>query len=136
MAPSKNSLWVFYETRLVGKIYLDHENQFCFEYTKDWLSEPNSFPLSHSLPLEDISYLDDAQTFFANLLPEGKVRKLIASRLGLSEENDYSLLKALGEDCAGAFRIFPDTDIKHLTELRHEQCPSTPSIENSQDLQC
>lgn len=119
MAPTKNSLYVFYDTDLVGQIYLDHEGQFCFDYTKEWLTKPNSFPLSHSLPLKNISYLDDAQTFFANLLPEGKVRKLIASRLRLSEENDYSMLKALGEDCAGAFRIFPSTEIGQMAKPQY-----------------
>ncbi|MGZ3773822.1 MAG: HipA domain-containing protein [Pseudobdellovibrionaceae bacterium] len=116
MASSQNSLFAFFDTKLVGKIYLNYEDQFCFDYSQEWLAHPNAFPLSHSLPLANITYLDDAQTFFANLLPEGKVRKLIASRLRLSEENDYSLLKALGEDCAGAFSIFPSSELKQTSK--------------------
>lgn len=119
MALTKNSLYVFYDSKPVGKIYLDHEDQFCFEYSKEWLTNQSSFPLSHSLPLQNITYLDDAQNFFANLLPEGKLRKLIASRLGLSLENDYSMLKALGEDCAGAFEIFSDINLKKRTQPRY-----------------
>lgn len=112
--PTKKSLVVFYREVLVGKVYLDNKEQFCFDYTKEWLNQKDSFPLSQSLPLASIQYLNEAQIFFANLLPEGKIRKLIASRLGLSEENDYSMLRALGEDCAGAFSVFADTEIKQL----------------------
>ncbi|AGH95670.1 type II toxin-antitoxin system HipA family toxin [Pseudobdellovibrio exovorus] len=99
------SLAVFYDSRPIGKLYLDFEGQLCFEYTKEWLTDPRSFALSHSLPLDSVTYVEGAAVYFGNLLPEGKLRKLIAKRLGVSEENDFSLLQALGEDCAGAFTI-------------------------------
>ncbi len=105
--PSKQSLFVFYKTEKVGKIYIDSSNIFCFEYSAEWLKNKDAFAISHSMPLDKIIYVDAAYTYFSNLLPEGKIRKLISARLGVSEENDFMLLKALGEDCAGAFGIYP-----------------------------
>jgi serine/threonine-protein kinase HipA len=57
------------------------------------------------------------------LLPEGKIRKLISQRLGISIENDFALLKALGEDCAGAFRI--STHGKLFDDEQYESLPLT-----------
>ncbi|MEO1335712.1 MAG: type II toxin-antitoxin system HipA family toxin, partial [Myxococcota bacterium] len=45
--------------------------------------------------------------FFGNLLPEGQVRQAVARRLGLSEDNDWAMLAAIGGDCAGALSILP-----------------------------
>lgn len=104
---SQQTLIVFYKTFKVGKVYLDTSGFFCFEYFNEWLSSPDSFAISHSLPLAGITYVDSAHTYFGNLLPEGKIRKLISGRLGVSAENDFELLKALGEDCAGAFTLRP-----------------------------
>ena len=46
--------------------------------------------------------------FFDGLLPEGDPRRMIAYDLGLSEHDIYSLLRALGRDCAGALVVVPD----------------------------
>lgn len=103
-------LHVFYNSDIVGKLYLDPSGELCFEYSQAWLKSKDAFPLSYRMPLQNITYVHDAQVFFGNLLPEGHVRKLTSGRLGLSELNDFSLLEALGEDCAGAFRILVSED--------------------------
>jgi serine/threonine-protein kinase HipA len=46
---------------------------------------------------------DSARPFFANLLPEGEIRRLITRRFGVSERNDYALPEKIGGECAGAF---------------------------------
>lgn len=99
---------VIFENILVAKIYLDLNKTFCFEYSDTWLNSPKAFAISQSLPLNRITYTDDAELFFSNLIPEAKLRKLVASRLGISENNNFSFLQALGEDCAGAFVISPE----------------------------
>lgn len=119
MANLKN-LYVLYESNQVGKIFLDQDNELCFEYNQSWLAQKNAFALSHQLPLAKMTYTHDAQIFFGNLLPEGHLRKLIAGRLGLTEFNDFSLLEALGEDCAGAFRLTPSLDQKKQSFERRE----------------
>lgn len=45
--------------------------------------------------------------FFANLLPEADIRYRITKNLGLSDNNDFALLEAIGGECAGAVSLFP-----------------------------
>jgi serine/threonine-protein kinase HipA len=77
-----------------------------FAYAADYVAARGA-PLSCSLPLGDRSYAAEAETFFANLLPEGEVRALVARRLGVSAGNDFGLLYAIGGDCAGAVTLLP-----------------------------
>jgi len=50
-----------------------------FQYRHDWLALPNAVALSQSLPLGPDAF-DDQQcrAFFAGLLPEGNLRRLVA----------------------------------------------------------
>jgi serine/threonine-protein kinase HipA len=50
---------------------------------------------------------DDHQTrpFFAELLPEGQMRRLIAQRFQVSGQNDFALLEHIGGECARAVRF-------------------------------
>ena len=41
---------------------------------------------------------DRARPFFANLLPESELRRVIARKSGFSEQNDFALLEAVGGD--------------------------------------
>lgn len=74
-----------------------------FQYGHDWLAQPNAGALSQSLPLGP-DVFDDRQcrAFFAGLLPEGNLRRLIAQQCQVSSQNDFALLSAIGGECAGA----------------------------------
>jgi serine/threonine-protein kinase HipA len=62
-----------------------------------------------SLPLRKEPYIDDtARPFFANLLPESEIRKVIARQLRISEENDFAILREIGGECAGAVSVLPE----------------------------
>lgn len=94
---------------VVGRLWLDDKKRFCFQYDKEWL-ERSRVPLSLSLPLRVDPYSDDeSHPFFANLLPEEKIRAVIARNLGVSLNNDYGLLERIGGDCAGAVSLYPET---------------------------
>ena len=60
---------------------------------------------------DEIFSHDKVKSFFSNLLPESAVRKLIAKRLGISDKNDFMLLKRIGGECAGAITILPESEI-------------------------
>ncbi|MBI2354981.1 MAG: type II toxin-antitoxin system HipA family toxin [Deltaproteobacteria bacterium] len=93
----------------VGRLWLDGKKRFCFRYASGWL-EHSRIPLSLSLPLRADPYLDDeSHPFFANLLPEEKIRAVIARNLGVSLNNDFGLLERIGGDCAGAVSLHPET---------------------------
>lgn len=104
-----NGLHVRIDGSIVGRLWLDDTKRFCFQYDEGWLTT-SRIPLSLSLPLRREPYRDDeSHPFFANLLPEEKIRAVIARNLGVSLNNDYGLLERIGGDCAGAVSIYPAT---------------------------
>lgn len=102
---STKSLAVFFENRLVGT--LRRSETLEFQYANVWLQASDAFRVSIQLPLREQAYEHGAESFFYNLLPEGNVRALVAKRLGVSVDNDFELLAALGGECAGAFVVLP-----------------------------
>ena len=104
-----NELNVYLLGNKVGRLSLDAERRFVFAYDKDWLNSSSAVPLSLNLPLQSKPYTDQqARPFFANLLPESDLRRALARKLGLSEQNDFALLEAVGGECAGAVSLLPD----------------------------
>jgi len=86
----------------VGTLALvDGRLNFC--YAPGWLSQPGAVALSNSLPLQAEPFDDrKARPFFAGLLPEGEMRRLIALQFRVSGQNDFALLDRIGGECAGA----------------------------------
>ena len=70
------NVWLFGQR--VGQLALVH-GRLSFAYAPAWLEQPQAVALSQSLPLQAEAF-DDVQTrpFFAGLLPEGQMRRLIA----------------------------------------------------------
>lgn len=101
----RKQLSVFYDGRTVGTLTLLESQQMEFEYSSEWSSDKSSFPVSISLPLDASFDPTTSHRFFANLLPEGNVRLQICRMLGISPDNDFVLLQAIGGDCAGALTI-------------------------------
>ena len=60
--------------------------------------------VSHSLPV-DGGLREHPITFFENLLPDGIQRERLARRLGVSDTSAFTMLEALGGDCAGALTL-------------------------------
>src|SRR5262245_45658270 len=100
---------VYFGRELVGVVDTDDAGRFSFAYQPSWLEDRQRFPISQSLPLiANAQTGEAAHAFFANLLPEGRVRTLVARRLGISEDNDFDLLAAIGGECAGALVLAED----------------------------
>ena len=96
-------VWLFAER--VGALALI-DGRLNFRYAPDWLSRPDAVPLSSSLPLQAEAFDDrHARPFFAGLLPEGQLRRLIAQQFQVSSQNDFALLNQIGGECAGAVTI-------------------------------
>ncbi len=107
-----NQLFVMINSICVGSLWLDERQRFCFQYDAGWLTQ-SGIPLSLSLPLRSEPFLDDlAHPYFANLLPESRLRELIARNLGISVGNDFGLLERIGGECAGAVTITASTDLQ------------------------
>jgi serine/threonine-protein kinase HipA len=69
-------------------------------------------PLSLGLPLRAEPYSDrTCEAYFGGLLPESpEARKAIARRYGANANNSFSLLRAIGLDCAGAVSLHDPED--------------------------
>lgn len=87
-----------------------------FAYTEDWMADPTAGPLSHALPKQAEPFGDAlCKAVFGGLLPEEGQRTAIARALGVSPDNPFRLLAALGGDVAGALAFLP--------EGRNRRCP-------------
>ncbi len=96
---------LFFKQDMVGTLTQDKSQRIEFTYDSSWLGRDDSFAVSHSMPLQETAFKKEAENFFANLLPEGEVRVATARTLGISLDNDFRLLEALGGECAGALTI-------------------------------
>lgn len=105
MPTQNSSLKVYFGEMVVGEIYEDQFHNLEFKYMSSWLENEKNFSISQSLPLATKTYKAEAQNYFANFLPEGDVRTAVARRFGVSVDNDFRLLEAIGGECAGALTI-------------------------------
>ncbi len=93
-------VWLFSDR--IGTLAMA-DGRLGFRYASDWLSWPDAVALSASLPLQAEPFDDrDARPFFAGLLPEGQMRRLVAQQGQVSAQNDFALLDYIGGECAGA----------------------------------
>jgi serine/threonine-protein kinase HipA len=144
----QDKLNVFVNQCKVGELWLDNQRHFCFQYSENWLNNPDRHKLSISLPLKKEPFLDNTSfSYFTNLLPEGDILSVITRRLQIPISNQFELLRAIGGDCAGAVSLYDDGfeppkpvgySYKMLTEkhLRKvvEQLPENPFLANEEDI--
>lgn len=105
-----NRLNVWFHDAQVGYIWRNDQRRIGFCYAESWLSQ-HLWAISQSLPLQQNAFTPEegiAHGFFANLLPEGGSREQIVREFKISD-NDFSLLQAIGGECAGALSLLhPD----------------------------
>jgi serine/threonine-protein kinase HipA len=106
------ALDVYLQDRKVGQLRLDDNRRFVFQYDAAWIGRKEAVPLSLRLPLKAEPFPDDlARPFFSNLLPEQEIKRVIAQRLRISENNDFAMLNRIGGECAGAVSMLPSGEV-------------------------
>jgi serine/threonine-protein kinase HipA len=98
-----------------------------------YIPEP-ARPLSIGLPVQAEPY-DEVCTeaYFGGLLPESEMaRKAIGKRYGVNHHNSFSLLKAIGYDCAGAVSLHPMEELIQPESIK--SFPLEGSVLSEQDL--
>ncbi len=112
----KKTLTVRLNKSFVGYLEQNQQGKFVFTYSPE-----NNIPLSLSLPIREEAYEDkECRGFFEGLLPEGEqVRIDIGKKYGINPKNEFSLLKTIGYDCAGAvsFTDYEETPKKLRNEF-------------------
>jgi len=123
------TLHVYWNNSLVGELAQDGA-RLSFHYDESYRSQRASLPLSRHLPLGEALFDDSAtRAFFANLLPEGDIRRQVARQLGVSAENIFAILEGIGGDCAGAVTILRRGDIPGFTGRYRPISPQALALE-------
>ncbi|WP_372053891.1 type II toxin-antitoxin system HipA family toxin [Tistrella mobilis] len=100
--------------RRIGSLTRLGGDRTIFAFDQDYVADPARPTLS--LSFKDafgslITNIPPTQRrlppFFANLLPEGVLRDYLARRAGVHPDREFFLLRALGQDLAGAVSIVP-----------------------------
>jgi len=105
---TRGILNIYWDNELVGHLCQTAGQGMSFQYSTAYLAAAQSRAISLTLPLRAAAF-PEATSWFANLLPEGEIRGHIARRFGISERNEFAILKAIGGECAGALRLLPDS---------------------------
>lgn len=92
----------------VGTIEIEN-GRWTFSYATEW----KGYALSPRFPIatqkfEDTADARSVEWFFENLLPEGRLRDLIASRDRIDPRDTWALLIRHGQDTAGALSLIPE----------------------------
>lgn len=92
----------------VGKLTRNDSGELSFFYDTEYANEGRP-ALSLSLPTSQTLHEGGAvKAFFSGLLPDGAVLHRLSRYLGVSEENSFALLEAVGGECAGAVSFYPE----------------------------
>jgi serine/threonine-protein kinase HipA len=96
----------------VGTTEVMADGRWSFAYAPDWsLCAIAQFSLA-TRSYQDSGDAAPVEWFFENLLPEGRLRELIASRDRIDPKDTWALLIRHGQDTAGALSLIPD-EIDH-----------------------
>ena len=104
-----DALRVWWNREPVGTLYRDAQGRMGFRYDERW-SRGRGEAISVSLPVRPEPFEPEtlrAHRFFANLLPEGAARASIVRQLRITD-TDFDLLRAIGDECAGALTILAE----------------------------
>ena len=98
---------VFLNDKNIGTLGKDGNGGIIFQYSND-----ANRRLSLSLPIQKAPF-DNKQCrgFFNGLLPESEhTRIAIGKKYKINPKNDFSILQAIGYDCAGAVSFFDNSE--------------------------
>ena len=93
--------------RETGRIVRDKRARLTFTYNEEWRTTENAYPLSISMPLALAKHGHARiDPFLWGLLPDNQmVLDQWAKKFHVSARNAFSLISAVGEDCAGAVQF-------------------------------
>jgi len=98
---------IFYKNILAG-IIIENEDGYTFLYEDAYLDNPESKPVSLTLPLQKQPYQSKILfPFFDGLIPEGWLLNIAVSNWKINQRDRFGLLIALCKDCIGCVSVLP-----------------------------
>jgi serine/threonine-protein kinase HipA len=93
--------------QITGRVVRDARGRISFTYDDNWRATENAYPLSLSMPLALSRHgHGKIDPFLWGLLPDNEfVLGQWARKFQVSARNAFSLISAVGEDCAGAVQF-------------------------------
>jgi serine/threonine-protein kinase HipA len=120
------SLPIFHGEVLVGAIEPGAAGA-AIRYEDAWRADPDAFPISLTMPLQDREYGPDLVTpWLMNLLPEGEPLRAMTRATGVAQDDILGLIAETGRDLAGALSI---------GRTRPGEAPGFTLIPTPQDLE-
>ena len=112
--------------QLIGHLR-DENDLWQFEYADAWRSSPSAFDLSPVLPRATGLHADGAtnrpvQWYFDNLLPEERLRSVIAKEADVDAQDAFGMLAHFGAESAGSL-VLVDPEKPALAELGLKPLP-------------
>nr|WKF56576.1 Serine/threonine-protein kinase toxin HipA [Paraburkholderia busanensis] len=119
---TSRTLNIFANGERVGMV-ADRDDIWSFVYDANWLASQNAFPLSPAFPLQTEAFVDGSskrpvQWFFDNLLPEERMRTVLARDAKVDEHDAWGLLSHYGRESAGALTLLKDSEIEPAAGLQ------------------
>lgn len=97
--------YVYLNNQFVGEVFRE-DDEFVFQYDKNYLSDLNSIPLSLSLPKSSENYrFKKLFPFFEGLLSEGWMKKVQETNQHIDERDSFTRLLENGEELIGAVKV-------------------------------
>ena len=116
----------------VGRIMRAAGGNIFFVFDESYAEKPQRplLSLSYQTAAGELSghmrgYSGRVPPFFANLLPEGELRNILAKRANVAPQDELSLLCALGEDLPGAVRVAASSSANETDPSLHSHASTT-----------
>lgn len=97
---------VYFNDRFAGTLIQEDDKTYTFSYDSEYLSDPDSEPVSITLPKQEESFKSEILfPFFAGLLSEGAQKELQLRFLGVAESDYFARLLYCASETAGAVTV-------------------------------
>lgn len=95
-----------YYKELFSGIIIEDENEYIFEYSKEFLANPDARPISLTFPLSAERYSSNVFfPFFDGLIPEGWILDIAEKNWKINPRDRMGLLLTFCKDTIGAVSI-------------------------------
>lgn len=101
-----NRYGIVYYNDIECGIIKETDSGYLFSYNNDYYNNPNSKPISLTMPLSNQHYYNDIlHSFFDGLIPEGWLLDIVVNKWGLNKNDRLGLLLSVCEDTIGAVSV-------------------------------